>query len=87
MHLKTTWKQDIQLLPGDRRILSIFETIRAQQQLILFIHYKVMTGNNNCTETNDRMRWIENIQKVMILFRYIPDCFWAAEDRTELSHF
>jgi len=38
------------------RNLSIAETVRAQQQLILFIHYKVMAGSNNCTETNDHRR-------------------------------
>lgn len=35
------------------RILSTVETVKAQQQLILFIHYQVMAGNDNCTETGD----------------------------------
>lgn len=35
------------------RILSTVETVKAQQQLILFIHYQVTDGNSNCPETND----------------------------------
>lgn len=38
---------------GQERILSTVKTVKAQQQLILFIHYQVMAGNNNCTETSD----------------------------------
>lgn len=38
---------------GQERILSTVETVRAQQQLILFIHYQVMAGNNNCTEISN----------------------------------
>lgn len=35
-----------------KRILSTVETFKAQQQLILFIHYQVMAGNN-CTQSSD----------------------------------